>query len=364
VGKHKQMKRDERFRLVNVRDIKVGERFRKDLGDIAGLAKSIRDVGLLQPPLVTPDLELVAGYRRLMAAAKELDWTTIGVYVVNLDDPLRAEHDENVCRKDFTPSEKVAIARAIEERERAQAARRKRAGTNQYTEPSGKLPEGSRGDTRDKVAAKVGMSGRTLDKAKAVVEAAEQDPGLVPVVEDMDRTGKVDPAFQKVWEAQGRPPFPKTRPAEKSPLREVDRIQQCLRESEKLKIAGGGKRSKREPPDLITVIGDWTAQMKQWARQLDQVLPHTDYINSQPKVAESLRKAAIDLMTDLDQLVSELTDTEVDWQPEHPNGEIKVKGVGIIRGHEAINCLIRIPKNDALRKRGFQVVTDWIRHNR
>ncbi len=54
-----------------------------------------------------------------------------------------------------------------------------------------------------------------------------------------------------------------------------------------------------------------------------------------------------------------------DHEPEEKsNGEIKAKGVGVIRAHEAINCLTRIPKNDALRKRGFQIVTDWIRHNK
>jgi hypothetical protein len=42
----------------------------------------------------------------------------------------------------------------------------------------------------------------------------------------------------------------------------------------------------------------------------------------------------------------------------------KSRGVGVDRANEAINCLIRIPKNDALRKRGFQIVTDWIRKNR
>ncbi len=41
----------------------------------------------------------------------------------------------------------------------------------------------------------------------------------------------------------------------------------------------------------------------------------------------------------------------------------EVKGVGITRANEAINSLTRIPKNDALRKRGFQLVTDWIRRN-
>jgi len=38
-------------------------------------------------------------------------------------------------------------------------------------------------------------------------------------------------------------------------------------------------------------------------------------------------------------------------------------GVGVELANEAINCLIRIPKNDPLRKRGFQIVTDWIRRN-
>lgn len=51
----------------------------------------------------------------------------------------------------------------------------------------------------------------------------------------------------------------------------------------------------------------------------------------------------------------------VEQKKEHIEGEIR--GVGITRAHEAINCLTRIPKNDALRKRGFQVVTDWISHN-
>jgi ParB-like chromosome segregation protein Spo0J len=43
--------------------------------------------------------------------------------------------------------------------------------------------------------------------------------------------------------------------------------------------------------------------------------------------------------------------------------EIKQLGVGVIRAHEAINSLIRIPKDDALRKQGFRLVTDWIRAN-
>jgi ParB-like chromosome segregation protein Spo0J len=39
-------------------------------------------------------------------------------------------------------------------------------------------------------------------------------------------------------------------------------------------------------------------------------------------------------------------------------------GVGVIKANEAINILMRIPKDDPLRKRGFQIVSDWIKKNR
>jgi len=42
----------------------------------------------------------------------------------------------------------------------------------------------------------------------------------------------------------------------------------------------------------------------------------------------------------------------------------KLRGKGIVQANEAINCLMRIPKNDPFRERGFQIVMDWIRHNR
>jgi hypothetical protein len=61
--------------------IKVGERIRKDMGDIAALAKSIEDIGLLQPIIVTPDGLLLCGERRLRAA-KLLGWTEIPVVIV------------------------------------------------------------------------------------------------------------------------------------------------------------------------------------------------------------------------------------------------------------------------------------------
>src|SRR5262245_5259645 len=119
------------FTKLPVSEIVVGDRHRQDLGDIAGLAKSIRDLGLLQPIIITRDKNLIAGRRRL-EAIKELGWTKVDAQVVDhLGDALlalRAERDENTCRKPFTPSEAVAIGQALEELEKAKAKERQKAG--------------------------------------------------------------------------------------------------------------------------------------------------------------------------------------------------------------------------------------------
>src|SRR5262245_60024250 len=111
----------------NINTIKVGQRFRKDMGDIAALAKSIDALGLLHPIVIDEQNNLIAGSRRLMAV-RELHWDMVPVNVVNLDDPQRAERDENEERKPFTVSERVAIGQAIEVKEKELAKERMLAG--------------------------------------------------------------------------------------------------------------------------------------------------------------------------------------------------------------------------------------------
>ena len=53
---------------------------------------------------------------------------------------------------------------------------------------------------------------------------------------------------------------------------------------------------------------------------------------------------------------------KIEPAPEPDTAE-KPTGVGIRIANEAINCLIRIPKNDPFRKRGFQIVKDFIKAN-
>lgn len=79
--------------------------------------------------------------------------------------------------------------------------------------PSENFTEGrsTKGNTRDIVGAAVGMSGPTYDRAKAVVLASEDETlpeeareAAKEAKEEMDRTGKVTPAFNKVAHLTGR----------------------------------------------------------------------------------------------------------------------------------------------------------------
>lgn len=176
---------------MRIDDIHIGARCRKELGDIAGLARSIDEIGLLHPPVVTPDGELIAGTRRL-AALRMLGYAEIPVTVVSLQEIVKGEHAENILRKDFTPSEAVSIARALEPLERQVARERQGERTDQHPVKF----SGSSGNALDKVAASVGMSRPTLAKAQAVVEAAETEPErFASLLAQMDETGKVNRAY-------------------------------------------------------------------------------------------------------------------------------------------------------------------------
>lgn len=163
---------------MRIDDVIVGARFRKDLGDLAALAKSISEIGLLHPIVVTPDNQLIAGQRRL-EACRLLGWEMIPATVVDIDNIVRGEHDENLVRKGLLPTEAVAIGEALKERKAAEARERQRAAgiSNLPTVSGGNFPPlTDTGKTRDKVGEAVGLSGKTYEKAVAVVEAAKAEP--------------------------------------------------------------------------------------------------------------------------------------------------------------------------------------------
>jgi N6-adenosine-specific RNA methylase IME4 len=178
---------------MRIADIQIGYRYRKDLGDVRLLANSIAEVGLLHPVVVTPEGRLIAGQRRLEACRK-LGWTEIPATVVDLFQAARGEAHENLVRKDLLPSEIVALKRAIEPLERREA--RERQGARADLAPGS---AGDSGDARDKIARYLGVGRTTIERAEAVVEAAEEEPEEYGhLIEQMDRSGKIAGAYRRL----------------------------------------------------------------------------------------------------------------------------------------------------------------------
>lgn len=93
--------------LVQISDIKIKKRVRKDLGNLDDLKDSLRIYGLLNPITLNSKYELIAGERRLQAA-KQLGWTSINANILdNISDvdQLEMEIEENNQRKEFTDEE-------------------------------------------------------------------------------------------------------------------------------------------------------------------------------------------------------------------------------------------------------------------
>lgn len=150
---------------VPIAEIRIGARHRKDMGDLQALKDSIREQGLLQPIGITASFDLVFGERRI-EACRLLGRDTIPARVVNVPSIAIGEHDENELRKEFTPSERVAILQAIGRKPEG------RPGENQQNLAS--LPDAAR-------AAGFGNK-ETARQAAAVVNT-----GTPELVEAMDK---------------------------------------------------------------------------------------------------------------------------------------------------------------------------------
>lgn len=93
--------------LVQISDIKIKKRVRKDLGNLDDLKDSLRTYGLLNPITINSKYQLIAGERRLQAA-KAIGWTSINANIIdNISevDELEMEIEENNQRKEFTEKE-------------------------------------------------------------------------------------------------------------------------------------------------------------------------------------------------------------------------------------------------------------------
>ena len=114
------------YELRVISDIKVGERHRRDLGDLEALAHSIAAIGLLHPITIEANGNLLTGVRRL-AACKLLGWTNgfgeggakmkKDPNILNqLPLPLRLQIEENALRKPLTQPELAIQQRCLRSR--------------------------------------------------------------------------------------------------------------------------------------------------------------------------------------------------------------------------------------------------------
>lgn len=156
---------------VPVAEITIGDRCRKEMGDLQGLALSINAVGLLHPIGITPNKQLVFGERRLKAVRDILKEPTIEARVIDIQHVALGEYHENEIRKDFTVTERVAIGKAVEE-----AIKKKRPKDSLVP---GKCPEQETlqgHETREVAAEAAGFtSERQYRRAKQVDESGADE---------------------------------------------------------------------------------------------------------------------------------------------------------------------------------------------
>ena len=167
--------------------IRIGKRFRKDLGDLGPMKDSIeRHQGLLQPIVIDQDNNLLAGLRRLTAYREVYDGDI--PCRISSSDALTVEHDENEIRKDFTHSERYAIADAIEKQMQKRQGKRtdKIKATDNGDQPVAAGPQVEPGEkTRDVVAAEAGFASATeRRRVGEVVEGGTEE--LVQAMDDGD----------------------------------------------------------------------------------------------------------------------------------------------------------------------------------
>ena len=204
---------------VPIDSIKIGNRFRKDLGDIASLAEDIKKIGLLHPIVINHKRELICGLRRIKAF-KTLGKSVIPAHILNLDDIITGEISENIQRKDFSWDEIIQIKKAVEPEIKKESEMRMLSG-----KPSAKFAEGSRSSsntkttsknysdsqTRTKVAKYISLLGKktrhaTLAKAELVYDAAQQEPTTFGQIWTDLNSEKISPneAYKKMQRIQTR----------------------------------------------------------------------------------------------------------------------------------------------------------------
>lgn len=236
--------------------IRVGERSRKDMGDLGSLMRSMHKRGLINPITVDAEGNLICGERRLRSA-QDLGWEEIDCHVVSSMDELLALHlekEENECRLEPTTEEKVRIGLRIETLEKPKADANREEGQKKggrgrkKTHASNDAQVSSPVHKSEVAAQQVGMSKKTYERARAVVSAADanpDNPAIQEAKEEMNATGKVYGSHQKVLgevkearakKTKRRSDYDERRPHPASTMRAIEAIRLAVDQLEKMNV--------------------------------------------------------------------------------------------------------------------------------
>ena len=160
--------------LINIEQIRIENRIRKDFGNIQELADDIKQNGLINPPVVMQESDntysLLTGERRIKAL-KLLGYKQVEVRIwksLNDEEKLNIEISENEARKDFSKSERMEYALRLAKIEGLKAEERMKSGK---ADPTQKSAEGTTGEVVQIVASKLGIGSRdTYRKEKYIYE--------------------------------------------------------------------------------------------------------------------------------------------------------------------------------------------------
>jgi ParB family chromosome partitioning protein len=193
-------------RRMAISAITVPRSWQTSTVNVDGLVESMRDLGQLQPIIVTAGGELIAGYHRLVAAQR-LGWAEIDVVVFELEDTKRrlATLDENLMRRKLPALEH---SEALHERKRLyeslhpETKQHRAGGVGKAAKSATALSAVAQTFVAD-TSARMNVSRRTIQEYTQVASMSSEVRDLLrasPVVDkikDLGKVARLPPSEQK-----------------------------------------------------------------------------------------------------------------------------------------------------------------------
>lgn len=201
--------------------------------DKTALEQSIKENGLRHEILLTDNGELLDGRNRLIACYKgQIEPRFRKVCI----DPWQVAFDENIARRHLEVGQRAVFGLAWREHEReaAKERQRDRKGNQHGAHISPATLPDFTGDSRDKIGQRVGVGGKTIDKAQKISEVA---PDILEEV----KSGVIT-LEQGYREATARDRLLKSKPSD-SPQKTSDETTEI--------VTAKGKRSRIKLPKKV-----------------------------------------------------------------------------------------------------------------